>query len=150
MKRIASFEIDHTKLKPGLYISRIDGDITTYDIRMKSPNIEPPMDTGTIHAIEHIGATYLRNGSQSDKVIYFGPMGCRTGFYLLMRNEDNKDIINLIRDTFLYIKNFEGKIPGASETECGNYLDMNLEGAVKSAEKYLKVLEAYTEQMLTY
>lgn len=150
MRRITSFEVDHNKLEKGLYISRVDGDVTTYDVRMTKPNVDTPMSTGTIHAIEHIGATYLRNSDWQDRIIYFGPMGCRTGFYLLIRNSDNNRIISLVKETFLYISDFKGDIPGASAVECGNYLDMDKDGAVNMAKEYLKVLKNYTADRLKY
>ena len=142
MKRIASFSIDHEKLLPGLYISRQDGDIITYDLRMTRPNLEPVLSTGVVHTIEHIGATYLRNSVYTDKIVYFGPMGCRTGFYLLVRDEVTLcELQSLLLDTFSFIVDFSGAIPGASPKECGNWQDMDLEAAKETAIKYLKVLK---------
>lgn len=146
MEKIASFQVDHTKLFPGIYVSRLDrqGDVavTTFDLRMTAPNREPVMDVPAIHAIEHIGATYLRNSAEKDKVIYFGPMGCRTGFYLVLFGEHTpEEIFPLVRDTFAYIADFTGAVPGASAVECGNYLDLNAAMASYYAEKYLGELK---------
>ncbi|MGI6070737.1 MAG: S-ribosylhomocysteine lyase, partial [Blautia sp.] len=132
MEKIASFTIDHIKLQPGLYVSRKDqvgsSVVTTFDIRMTSPNEEPVMNTAELHAIEHLAATYLRNDKDfGDKIVYFGPMGCRTGNYLLLIGDyESKDIVPLVTATFEFIRDFEGEIPGASPKDCGNYLDMNL------------------------
>ena len=132
MEKITSFTIDHIRLVPGVYVSRIDyvGDnpVTTFDLRMTSPNDEPVMNTAEMHAIEHLGATFLRNHeAYKDKIIYFGPMGCRTGFYLLLAGEyRSADIVPLIRDMYTFIAGFDGEVPGASPKDCGNYLDMNL------------------------
>lgn len=144
MEKIASFSIDHLKLVPGLYVSRRDevngNPITTFDIRMTSPNDEPVMNTAEVHTLEHIGATFLRNHPDfKDKVLYFGPMGCRTGFYLLLAGQyQPEDIVGLIRDMFSYISGFEGEVPGAAAKDCGNYLDMNLPMAKYVAKKYLQ------------
>ena len=157
MEKITSFTIDHIRLLTGLYVSRVDmaGDaaITTFDIRMTRPNAEPVMDTAAIHAIEHLGATYLRNDpAWKDRVIYFGPMGCRTGFYLLLAGKlSSAEILPLIRDTFRFIAGFEGEIPGASAKDCGNYLDMNLSMAKYHAKKYIsEVLESPVPERLNY
>ncbi len=144
MEKIASFTIDHLKLVPGLYVSRRDevngNPITTFDIRMTSPNDEPVMNTAEVHTLEHIGATFLRNHPDfKDKVLYFGPMGCRTGFYLILAGQyQPEDIVGLIRDMFSYISGFEGEVPGAAARDCGNYLDMNLPMAKYVAKKYLQ------------
>jgi len=140
MEKIASFTIDHLRLMPGLYVSRRDGDITTFDMRMTRPNFEPVMGTEAVHAIEHLGATFLRNHPQwKNSVIYFGPMGCRTGFYLLMNGYlQPEDIVSLVKDMFVFIAGYEGEIPGACAKDCGNYLDMNLSTAKFFAEKYLR------------
>ena len=143
MKKIASFTIDHIKLQPGVYVSRKDpvGDqvITTFDIRMTSPNEEPVMNTAELHAMEHLAATFLRNHKEfGPKVIYWGPMGCRTGNYLLLNGDyESKDIVPLMIEMFEFIRDFEGEIPGASAKDCGNYLDMNLGMAKYLAKKYL-------------
>lgn len=156
MDKIPSFTIDHTRLLKGAYVSRIDqvGDhyLTTYDIRMKQPNIEPVINTGEIHAIEHIGATYLRNrGDIKDDVIYFGPMGCRTGFYLILKGKKlSEDILPLLKDLFEFISRFEGDIPGASAVDCGNFLDMNLPMARFEANKYLDILQTIKYDQLVY
>ena len=144
MEKIASFTIDHIKLEPGVYVSRKDtvGSevITTFDLRMTSPNEEPVMNTAEVHTIEHLGATYLRNKEEiRDKVIYFGPMGCRTGFYLLLAgNYTSKDIVGLIIEMFEFIRDFHDEVPGASPKDCGNYLDMNLGMANYLASRYLE------------
>ena len=157
MEKIASFTIDHIKLQPGIYVSRKDrvGSqvITTFDIRMTSPNEEPVMNTAELHATEHLAATYLRNQPDfKDKVIYWGPMGCRTGNYLLINGDyESKDIVPLMIETFEFIRDFEGEIPGATPKDCGNYLDMNLGMAKYLAKKYLDdVLYQITEERLIY
>ena len=150
LQKIASFSVDHTKLEKGIYVSRIDRDITTYDIRMKKPNKEEVMTTGVCHTIEHLFATYARNSEFKDKIIYVGPMGCRTGFYLLVRNMSDADALKLTKDSFEFIKNFEGEIPGAKEAECGNYRDHDLNGAKKEAETYLRTLQNLTVADMRY
>lgn len=143
MEKIASFTVNHLKLVPGIYVSRKDtkGDttVTTFDIRMTSPNEEPVMNTAEVHAIEHLAATYLRNDPEfGDKIVYFGPMGCRTGFYLLLAGDyDSADIVPLVTRTYTFVRDYEGEIPGASPRDCGNYLDMNLNMAKYLARKYL-------------
>ena len=142
MEKIASFQIDHLRLLPGLYVSRVDrvdgAAVTTFDLRMTAPNREPVMGTAEVHAIEHLGATYLRNEPEwKDRVLYFGPMGCRTGFYLLMAGELSPlDVFGLVRGMLDFIIAFEGEIPGASARDCGNYLDMNLSMAKYYARRY--------------
>lgn len=144
MEKITSFTIDHIKLQPGVYVSRKDhvGDsiITTFDLRMTSPNEEPVMNTAEMHTIEHLAATFLRNHADyKDKTIYFGPMGCRTGFYLLLAGDyESKDIIPLMIEMYTFIKDFDGDVPGASARDCGNFRDMNLPMANYLADKYLK------------
>lgn len=150
MERIASFCVDHTKLEKGVYVSRIDGDITTYDIRMRKPNVEEVMDNGAIHTIEHLFATYARNCEYKDSVIYFGPMGCRTGCYFLTRNLDNATVISIIKDAFRFIADFEGEIPGSSAVECGNYRDHNLELAKKEAREFIKIVQPLTAENMHY
>lgn len=157
MKKISSFTIDHIKLVPGLYVSRKDfagnTPVTTFDIRMTSPNDEPVMNTAEVHTIEHLGATYLRNHPEyADKVLYFSPMGCRTGFYLLLTGDySSHEILPLIRDMFSYIAHFEGDVPGASPQDCGNYLDMNLPMARLLASRYLQnVLTDTQDYQLLY
>ena len=150
MERIASFCVDHTKLEKGVYVSRIDGDITTYDIRMRKPNVEEVMDNGAIHTIEHLFATYARNCEYKDSVIYFGPMGCRTGCYFLTRNLDNATVLSIIKEAFRFIADFEGEIPGSSAVECGNYRDHNLELAKKEAREFIKILQPLTVENMHY
>ncbi len=150
MKRIASFEVDHTVLEKGMYISRVDGDVVTYDIRTRKPNVEEVMDNASIHTVEHLFATFVRNSDFTDKIIYFGPMGCRTGFYFLVRDMAHEDAIKLTRDAFAFIASFEGEVPGVSAVECGNYRDHSLEGAKKEAEMYLPVINNVTVKSLEY
>ena len=157
MEKITSFTIDHNKLQPGVYVSRKDqvegGMVTTFDLRMTSPNEEPVMNTAEMHTIEHLGATFLRNHEEwGDKIIYFGPMGCRTGFYLLLAGDyESEDIISLLREMFEFVCHFEGEIPGAAPEACGNYLDQNLPMAKYLAEKYLDhVLTGITPDRLKY
>ena len=157
MEKIASFTVDHIKLQPGIYVSRKDtvGQevITTFDLRMTSPNEEPVMNTAEMHTIEHLGATFLRNHPvYKDKTIYFGPMGCRTGFYLLLAGDyESKDIVPLIREMFEFIRDYKDEVPGASARDCGNYLDMNLPMANYLAKKYLtEVLDHISDERLIY
>lgn len=157
MEKITSFTIDHIKLQPGVYVSRKDpvggSVVTTFDLRMTSPNEEPVMNTAEVHTIEHLGATYLRNDAQyKDKTVYFGPMGCRTGFYLLLAGDyESKDIVALITKMFEFIRDFKDEVPGASPKDCGNYLDMNLGMANYLAKKYLdEVLYQIDESRLIY
>ena len=156
MEKITSFTIDHIKLQPGVYVSRKDAvgnaTITTFDLRFTSPNEEPVMNTAEMHAIEHLAATYLRNEPDwRDKVIYFGPMGCRTGFYLLLAGDlESKDILALLCGCFGFVRDFTGEIPGASAKDCGNYLDMNLPMANYWGKKYMQLLENITDDRLVY
>ena len=129
MEKIASFQVDHTRLTPGMYTSRTDGDVVTYDVRFIKPNTPPYLDPPVLHTIEHLVATYVRNSSHKDGVIYFGPMGCRTGFYFLTRGIGEADAIALMRDALAFTAAFEEEIPGASAVECGNYLEHDLPGA---------------------
>lgn len=157
MEKIASFTIDHIKLKPGVYVSRkdvvSDQIITTFDLRMTSPNDEPVMNTAEVHTIEHLGATFLRNHKEfGTKTIYFGPMGCRTGFYLLLAGDyESKEIVPLITEMYTFIRDFHEEVPGASAKDCGNYLDMNLGMANWLAKRYLdEVLTNISEDRLIY
>lgn len=157
MEKITSFTINHLLLQPGVYVSRKDpvggATVTTFDLRLTSPNEEPVMNTAEVHAIEHLGATFLRNHPVwSSKVLYFGPMGCRTGFYLLLSGDyESKDIVSLMIEMWEFIRDYEGEIPGASPRDCGNYLDMNLPMAKYLAKKYLdEVLYQITENRLVY
>lgn len=157
MEKIASFTIDHIRLLPGVYVSRKDtvGQeiITTFDLRMTSPNDEPVMNTAEVHTIEHLGATFLRNHQDyGNKTIYFGPMGCRTGFYMLLAGDyHSRDIVPLVIQMFEFIRDFRGEVPGASPRDCGNYLDMNLNMANYLAERYLnQVLYQIDDHHLIY
>lgn len=156
MNKITSFTINHLKLLPGVYVSRKDkvGDnvLTTFDLRITRPNYEPVMNTAEIHTIEHLGATYFRNNFEwGNKTIYFGPMGCRTGFYMILAGDlTSNDVLQLVKDMFLFIKNYEGDIPGASAKDCGNYLDLNLYMAKFIATKYYDILSNITPEQLVY
>ena len=156
MEKITSFTIDHIKLQPGLYVSRVDTvgtqNVTTFDLRLTKPNDEPVLNTAEVHTIEHLAATYLRNEPQwKDKVLYFGPMGCRTGFYLLLAGEyTSADIVELVKNCFVFIRDYRGEVPGASARDCGNYLDMNLPMANYWGAKYAALLENIDESRLVY
>ena len=156
MEKITRFTIDHIKLQPGLYVSRKDrvGEetVTTFDLRLTKPNGEPVMNTAEIHTVEHLAATFLRNDANwKDRVLYFGPMGCRTGFYLLMAGDLNsRDVLDLVKRCFTFIRDFEGEVPGASAKDCGNYLDMNLPMAKYWGGRYAALLEQITQQQLVY
>ena len=156
MKKITSFTIDHIKLQPGLYVSRKDKvgaeTVTTFDLRLTSPNEEPVMNTAEVHTIEHLAATYLRNEPQwKDRVLYFGPMGCRTGFYLLLAGDySSRDVLGLVLDCFRFIRDYRGEVPGASPKDCGNYLDMNLGMANYWGARYSALLENITPDRLVY
>ena len=150
MKKIASFSVNHDKLKKGMYVSRIDGDVVTYDLRMKVPNAGDYLSNGALHTFEHLFATYARNSVLSDSVIYVGPMGCRTGFYLLTRGLTPAEALSLTVESFRFMAAFEGDVPGASEVECGNYRDMDLPAAKAEAAAMLPVLEALTADKLHY
>ena len=146
MEKIASFQVDHTRLTPGMYTSRTDGDVVTYDVRFIKPNTPPYLDPPVLHTIEHLVATYVRNSSHKDGVIYFGPMGCRTGFYLLLAGDyDSREVLPLVTEMYRFIRDFRGEVPGAAAKDCGNYLDMNLGMANYLAGKYLDVLEHIDE-----
>lgn len=150
LKQIASFQVDHTKLVEGMYTSRVDGDITTYDIRMVKPNRGTYLPYAAIHSFEHLFATYVRSTELSDQVIYVGPMGCRTGFYFLVRNMEPAVAIKLINDMLAFIADFEGNVPGATEVECGNYREQDLEGAENIARKMIPILRDWTPADLAY
>lgn len=150
MEKIASFTINHDLLTPGMYVSRVDGDVVTYDLRLKFPNRGDYLTQGTLHTLEHLIATYARSSNLSDRVIYFGPMGCRTGFYLLLRDSVSKEeAISLTRDAFAFAA-FQGEIPGAKAIECGNYREHDLSGAQAEAEKYLEVLRDWSPEKMVY
>ena len=156
MEKITSFTIDHIKLQPGLYVSRKDKvgaeTVTTFDLRLTKPNDEPVMNTAEGHTIEHLAAPYLRNEpTWKDKVLYFGPMGCRTGFYLLLTGDHtSKDVVPLVLDCFRFIRDYRGDVPGASPKDCGNYLDMNLSMANYWGRKYAALLENIDDSRLVY
>ena len=151
MKRIASFEVDHDKLQKGLYISRVDGDVITYDIRMKIPNGGDYLANGAMHTLEHLIATYVRNSQWADAVVYAGPMGCRTGFYLLLRDSvSHMQALELICRAFAFVADFCGQIPGVSRKECGNYMEHDLTGAKAAAVDMLGVLQNWTEEKMSY
>ncbi len=142
MNKIASFTVNHDKITEGIYISRIDGDITTYDMRMRKPNMGDYIDNLTIHSLEHMFATYVRNSEIGNKVIYFGPMGCQTGFYLLVRDESDNKVLEIVKDVLSKIVNHEGEIFGNTREECGNFRNLNLEAAQIEAKRYLNVLNS--------
>ena len=156
MKPIASFTINHLTLLPGVYVSRKDavGDsvVTTFDLRVTRPNAEPVMNTAEVHTIEHLAATFLRNHEEfGSRIVYFGPMGCRTGFYLLLAGDyESADILPLLRELFAFIRDYKDIVPGASAIECGNYLDMNLPMANYYGARYLEVLENITPERMVY
>jgi len=150
MQRITSFEVDHNKLTPGLYISRVDGDITTYDLRTKKPNSGDYMDSAAMHTIEHLFATYVRNSPLQSHIIYAGPMGCRTGFYLLVRDLEPRKAVGLIKESFALIKNFDDTIPGSTKIECGHYEEHDLAAARRIAAEYTEVLNGCSEKTLVY
>ena len=156
MEKITSFTIDHIKLEPGLYVSRKDKvgseTVTTFDLRLTKPNDEPVMNTAEVHTVEHLAATYLRNDPVwQEKVVYFGPMGCRTGFYLLLAGDyESCDVVELVKNCFCFIRDFRGEVPGASAKDCGNYLDMNLPMANYWGAKYASLLEDIDDSRLVY
>jgi len=151
MERIASFSVNHNRLEKGMYISRTDGDVITYDIRMKKPNGGDYLEYGTLHTFEHLFATYARNSAYKDSVVYIGPMGCRTGFYLLLRDDvSSVDAIRLVKESFAFIADFEGEIPGATRRECGNWREHDLIGAKRTAADMLSVLKDWTKERLKY
>lgn len=141
INKIASFTVDHDRLKPGMYISRVDGNITTYDLRTRTPNAGDYMSNAAMHSFEHLFATYIRSGQNGENVIYFGPMGCQTGFYLLLRNVDKSEVLKMVRDALQRIISHEGPVFGAERKECGNYRNHSLEAAKIEAERYLAVLD---------
>ena len=140
IERITSFTVDHTLLYPGIYVSRIDGDITTYDLRMRKPNTGDLVDNASLHSLEHMLATFMRNSELKEDVIYVGPMGCQTGFYLLMRNADNRKVLEVLMDALRKTAEYTGPVFGASEKECGNYRNLDATLAAKEARRYLEVL----------
>ena len=140
MKKITSFTVDHRFITEGIYISRVDGDVTTYDLRTRKPNCDDYMDHGTMHTFEHMFATLVRNSSIADDVLYFGPMGCQTGFYLLVKNADHENVRKIVTDILKSIINYDGEVFGNSEIECGNYKSLNLEKAKNEAKRFLESL----------
>lgn len=151
MKQIASFTVNHDRLEKGMYVSRIDGDVITYDIRMKKPNQGDYLSNGALHTFEHLFATYARNSRHAQDVVYVGPMGCRTGFYVLLRSAvSEREALELARESFRFIADFDGEIPGSRRWECGNYLEHDLPGARAVAEDMLKVLEGWNEDRMQY
>lgn len=150
MERIASFQINHDLLQPGMYLSRTDGDVITYDVRFVRPNTPPYLPTAAMHTIEHLVATYVRNSAHKEGIIYFGPMGCRTGFYFLTRGLSHEQAIALMREAMAFTAAFEGDIPGVSAVECGNWLEHDLPEAKKWAASMADVLEDYTTEGLKY
>ena len=151
MKTITSFTVNHDILKPGMYVSRVDGDVVTYDIRMKTPNAGDYVPTPAAHTIEHLFATYARNSGMADGVLYVGPMGCRTGFYLLLRDRiSHAEAIRLVQESFAFVAAYEGEIPGTEKWQCGNYLEHDLDGAKSVAADLCKTLEGWTVDRLWY
>lgn len=150
MEKIASFTVDHRLIKEHIYISRIDDDITTYDIRMRKPNTGELMDNATMHSFEHLFATFIRCGILAESVIYAGPMGCQTGFYLLIRNADNRAVLDEVKRVLGQIAEYDGEMPGASEAECGNFRNLDVALAAKEAAAYLEKIKNQTENELEY
>lgn len=150
MNKIASFTVDHRKISEGVYISRIDGDVVTYDLRMRKPNTGDLLSNGAMHSLEHMFATLVRNSSAGEKIIYFGPMGCQTGFYLLIRDTDHRQNLELVKDTLLSIMEYHGEMPGASEVECGNYRNLDLTLAKQEAKRYYDKIKDKTPEDMRY
>ena len=147
-QKIESFKIDHNKLSPGIYVSRTDGDIVTYDLRTRKPNMGDYMDNATMHSVEHMIATYIRSSSIGEDIIYFGSMGCQTGFYLLVRNGDNDTVLSVVKETLQKVISHEGEVFGASQIECGNYKNLDISLAKEECKRYLDVLESYTPDFI--
>ena len=141
-EKIASFRINHDTLTPGIYVSRVDGDITTYDLRTRKPNSGDYMDNLTMHSVEHMLATYLRSGRVADRIIYFGPMGCQTGFYLLVRDADNREVLSAVREALSFTVSHEGEIFGKARVECGNFENLDIEAARVECKRYLDILSS--------
>ncbi|MDR0880581.1 MAG: S-ribosylhomocysteine lyase [Clostridioides sp.] len=150
MQKIASFEVDHRYINPGVYISRIDGDITTYDLRTRKPNTGDLMTNEAMHSTEHLFATLIRNSKIKDQVIYFGPMGCQTGYYLLVRGADDAQVVEEIKKTLIAIANYEGEMPGKSEIECGNYINLDVDLAKEDVKRYYEEIKDITVEDLKY
>ncbi|MEM1484638.1 S-ribosylhomocysteine lyase [Oscillospiraceae bacterium PP1C4] len=151
MEKIASFCVDHTKLKKGIYLSRVDGDVNTYDLRMCTPNAGTYLENGALHTFEHLFATYVRNSQYTDSIVYVGPMGCRTGFYFLTRDSmSHAQVIALLREVCAFAASFNGDIPGNSEVECGNFRDHDLAGACAIGAAFGEVIKDWTPEKMTY
>ncbi len=151
LRKIASFTINHDLLMPGMYVSRVDGDCVTYDLRLKTPNAGDYLAVPAMHTLEHLVATFVRSSDWSDQVIYFGPMGCRTGCYLILRDAvSREDALTLVKDAFAFAADYQGEIPGTNRIECGNYLEHNLPGAREEAARYVQVLENCTVDTMVY
>ena len=150
IEKIESFKIDHNKLNEGIYVSRVDGDIVTYDLRTRKPNMGDFMDNATMHSVEHMIATYIRSSELAEDIIYFGPMGCQTGFYLLIRNAEHKSVIAEVKSLLGTIADYDGEMPGASEIECGNYRNLDVNLAKAEARNYLAKIADLTENDLIY
>ena len=150
MEKIASFQVDHTVLLPGMYVSRVDGDVTTFDLRFVRPNVPPYLSMPAVHTIEHLFATFARNSQHKDNVIYFGPMGCRTGFYFLTRDLSREEVLTLTQQALAFIAAYEGEIPGVSAVECGNWLEHDLDGARAYAAAMGEVLCDWTAEKMDY
>ena len=150
IQRIASFAVDHTTLLPGIYVSRVDGDVTTYDLRTRVPNSDDLMDNGTMHSLEHMLATFLRNSSIAADVLYFGPMGCQTGFYLLVRNADHQRVLAAVKEALKKTIAHEGDVFGNSAVECGNYINLDVDQAKKQCAYYSQVIHAWSVEKLAY
>lgn len=150
MEKIASFQVDHTVLLPGMYVSRVDGDVTTFDLRFVRPNTPPYLAMPAVHTLEHLFATYVRNSEHKDKVIYFGPMGCRTGFYFLTRDLTRTEALTLTKAALAFVANFTGEIPGVSAVECGNWLEHDADGARAYAAAMVEVLRDWSAEQMDY
>lgn len=152
MEKIASFQVDHTRLEPGMYLSRVDGDVVTYDLRFVKPNTPPFLEVPAMHTIEHLFATFVRNSSLKDGIIYFGPMGCRTGFYFLVdgRVVSHEQAISLTKEALAFIAGYEGEIPGTTAVECGNYLEHDLPKAREYAQMMASIISQWREELLSY
>lgn len=150
LKKIASFQVDHTKLDIGMYLSRMDGDIMTYDVRLVKPNGGTYLSSASMHTIEHLFATYARSTSESKHVIYVGPMGCRTGFYFITRGISHMQAIELVRESLTFVRDYEGEIPGTTEVECGNYREHDLAAAKEDVVSIVNILQNYTPEQLVY
>lgn len=150
MNKITSFTVDHRKIKEGMYISRIDGDVVTYDLRMRKPNCGDLLSNAEMHSLEHLFATVIRNSEKKDEVLYFGPMGCQTGFYLLMRNNNHAQNLGLVKQVLKTVMEYDGEMPGNSEIECGNYRNLDTDLAKATAKRYYDSIQNNTEEDMRY